>query len=85
MQGSDITGNVIGASVGNGMGVLVLVAGLLLAIAAFVMLSKDKMKTSGMFAVVAGIVAAVVSFGASLLPAVVSVIGGLVAMQAAKR
>lgn len=82
ITGASITGNVVGVSISSGAGSLVVILGILLLIGAFLMIVNETMRFGGILTIVLGVLTAFVTFGASLIPALIAIVGGFLGMTA---
>ncbi len=82
VTGSAITGNVVGASISQGVGGLAVIFGILILVGAFLMVVSETKRFGGILTIVLGILSAIVTLGASIVPALVAVVGGFLAMTA---
>ena len=76
ITGNTITGNVVGTTVSSGAGGLAVIFGILILLGAFMMIVQETRRFSGMFVIILGVLSAIVTSGASLIPSVLSIIGG---------
>ncbi|MBU2497139.1 MAG: hypothetical protein KJ767_03715 [Nanoarchaeota archaeon] len=81
-SGASITGNVIGVSIASGASSLAIILGVLLIIGGFLMIVNETMKFGGILVIVLGVLAAFATFGSSIVPALIAVVGGLLGMTA---
>lgn len=80
--GNAITGNVIGTPIGSGLGGLGVIFGILILVGAFLMIITETMRFGGILVIILGILSAIVTQGASIIPSSIAVFGGLLAMTA---
>ena len=80
--GNAVTGNVIGTSIGSGIGGLGVILGILILVGSFLMIITETMRFGGILVIILGILSAIVTQGASILPSSIAVVGGLLAMTA---
>ena len=82
ITGASITGNVVGASFGGGVGGLTIIIGMLVLVGAFLMIVSETMRFGGILTIVLGLVGAVATMGASLIPSLIAIVGGFLGMTA---
>ena len=80
ITGAAITGNVVGASVGTGISSLAVIFGMLFLVGAFLMIVSETIRFGGIFTIILGALSAVITLGASLVPALIAVAGGFLGM-----
>ena len=80
LTGTTITGNVVGASIGAGISSLAVIFGMLFLVGAFLMIVNETMRFGGVFTIILGALAAVITLGTSLIPALIAVAGGFLGM-----
>ena len=82
ITGAAITGNVVGASLSSGGGGLAVIVGMLILVGAFLMIVSETMRFGGILTIVLGLVGAVTTLGASLIPSLIAIVGGFLGMTA---
>lgn len=82
ITGAALTGNVIGVSINTGVGGLAVIFGILILAGAFLMVITETMRVGGVLIIILGVLSAIVTFGASLVPALIAVVGGFLGMTA---
>lgn len=82
ITGAAITGNVIGISMAAGASGIAVIVGVLILAGSYLMVISETMRFGGIMAIVLGILSAIVTMGASIVPALIAIAGGFFAMTA---
>lgn len=82
ITGASITGNVVGASLSTGGSSLAIIVGMLILVGGFLMIVTETMRVGGMLVIIFGLIGAVTTLGASIIPSLIAIVGGFLGMTA---
>ena len=75
-----ITGNVVGVTIGTGIGGLAVILGILILVGSFLMIVTETVRFGAILVIVLGVLTAIVTQGASIVPSLIAVFGGFLGM-----